>query len=561
MLRDQTTGPNSIRVLDPAGLVQHHTSGSSLAMHPIQWPETLHNKKFGFLSNGKPNVENLCRIFGELLVEHGGKLACSFTKEGPVVPAGDDIISALAVSVDIVVMGVCDGGTAVSWGIQDALILANQGVPVVLVCSDAFVPLARSIMPLEADGVHLITVPHPFSSLLEPEVGEIAKNFVTALDNALTTGEWPDWRNTSAMAVDPIEQLQAHHGHSTFSLPDEDPIVASQALYQRGLTDGLPVGIPTPYCVDAALSSWSGAENMKDIAIIPPRNGRATPTALATNAVLAGLPSQLLPYLAATIKAACQSEFNLFGLQTTTNPATPVIVVGGPRRQEFGFNHGLGALGPGNMANATLGRALRLCMQNLGGARVGDGSDPGTMGQPGKYTFCFAADEETCPWLPLRLQTDPNELSLDDDTVTLIAGTGSLNMIIKSTSGKELLAMISSSIRISGSNDYMFGGHPLLILCPEHMAILKRDGFGLTETRQYLFEHTKIPFSEFLPKNQEMMLAPRAHEFASFAPDTAIPMVENPSDFLICAAGGPSLHSTFVPSFGGSHPVSAKVKF
>ena len=178
MSREQSTRPGSIRVLDPAGLVQSFASARTLAMPPLQWPETLDSKKIGFLSNGKSNVEILFRIINELLVERGGNPVGSFIKEGPVVPAGDDLISALAETADIAIMGICDGGTATSWGIRDALILAGQGVPSVLICTDAFVPLAQSIMPLDADGVHLITVPHPFSSLLEPEVREIASSFV-----------------------------------------------------------------------------------------------------------------------------------------------------------------------------------------------------------------------------------------------------------------------------------------------------------------------------------------------------------------------------------------------
>jgi hypothetical protein len=134
-------------------------------------------------------------------------------------------------------------------------------------------------------------------------------------------------------------------------------------------------------------------------------------------------------------------------------------------------------------------------------------------------------------------------------------------MIIKSRDGEELLDMLASSLRCTGSNDYMFGGHPLLILCPEHAAILERDGWTLEAFRQRLFDTTKIRFSEFLPKNQEMTLAPRAHEFEQLEPDTLLPMVAQPSDLLVCVAGGPSMHSTFVPSFGGFRPAAARVRF
>ena len=134
-------------------------------------------------------------------------------------------------------------------------------------------------------------------------------------------------------------------------------------------------------------------------------------------------------------------------------------------------------------------------------------------------------------------------------------------MIIKATSATELLEMIAKSIKSVGSNDYMFGGSPLLVLCPEHAQIFKNENVTIQEVKQSLFYLTKLKFSDFVPKNQEMMRTPRLADLGNLSSGSEVPMTKNPNDFLICIAGGPSLHSTFMPSFGGSTPVSCVVKF
>lgn len=539
-------------VLDPRGVASPLSGELLRTARQVRWPTSLSGCRIAFLSNGKPNVASLFTELAAHLAGRGASITRLVTKPGPLGPASRDALNSVRLNADAIVVGVSDGGTATSWGVHDALDCASHNVPTVLICTSAFHGLASKLLPANVGGVRCLEIPHPLSSLDTATTEEVARQSASGLCDLLLEGSDSETRPDAADPEDTGEP-------EVLSLHVDDAIEVSDALYRLGMTDGLPVGLPTRSRIESILSGWDHSQLGPPVSV-PPRHGLATARALATNAVLAGLPPSLLPYLSAAIKAACRTEFNLLGLQTTTNPATPVVVVGGPNRVIQGFNHGLGALGPGNMANATLGRALRLCMQNLGGARAGDGSDPATMGQPGKYTFCFAANEDLCSWDPLRMQTDPGPEMRACDSVTLLAGTGTLNMIIKSTSGVELLKMVADSIRISGSNDYMFGGHPLLILCPEHATLLERDGLGLGAIREYLYLHTRIPFSAFLPKNQEMMLAPRAREFESLGPDVLIPIVTRPSDILVCVAGGPSMHSTFVPSFGGSQPVSVKVE-
>lgn len=534
-----------MKLVDPTGTVRGRTL-TAIAATGSSWPDALSGLKIGFLSNGKPNIASLFEQLSRFLHTRGAETACSLIKPGPTVPAGPDQISKLAASTELVITGVCDGGTATSWGTHDAIELVNRGIPVVLVCTDSFVRLARSNLPSNVEGARILRIPHPLSSLSDLQVDALATATAPRLSDVMLERNHVD--------ADVHGQKSEFEGQTELA----DGWEASNAMFMKGWTDGLPVFLPTEDRVEVFLEGCRVL--FEHEMLVPPQNAVAAPEVVAANAILAGMPKTLLPYLVAALEAALQPDFNLFGIQTTTNPATPAIVVGGPQSREYGFHDGLGALGPGSMSNATLGRAFRLCIQNLGGASVSAGTDPATLGQPGKYIFCLAEDENANPWRPLRMQVRPGQIAANDDAVTLMAATGTTNLIIKSRSGEEFMNMLAGSIRNIASNDYMFGGHPLLVLCPEHAATLADDGWTLEAIQQRIFDTTKIRFGDLLPKNQEMTIAPRAHEFERLDENAMLPIVENPADFLVCVAGGPSLHSTYIPSFGGSTPVVSKVR-
>ena len=180
---------------------------------------------------------------------------------------------------------------------------------------------------------------------------------------------------------------------------DEDAV---EACYSRGWTDGLPVVPPTP---ERVLRMLGGTRRDKDevVAIVPPDLVECTVEKVAINAVMAGCLPEYLPVVLAAVAAACTETFNIHGLLATTMSVGPMIVVNGPIRRRIGMNSGINAMGQGNRANAAIGRALQLVVRNVGGGRPG-GVDRATLGQPGKYTFCFAENEEDSPWEPLSVE-------------------------------------------------------------------------------------------------------------------------------------------------------------
>ena len=420
--RDQ----HDLRFVNPCGPTQPF-SGSD---KEVLWPTSLKDLRVGFLGNGKSNVAGFLEHVSILLSSKGATTTCFLAKEGPMSDCGEARYQQLQDQCDVVVVGVSDGGTAASTGAIDAATLGCRGTPSILVCTDAFAPLAKVTLPADIQAVRLVVVPHPLSYLTTEETIALA---LSSFDDVLAAiasdgGKLsPQGKETLSQSVKSINDAEV------VTAPVTDDLEGSKLLYDLGFSDGLPAFLPTPDRVNALLNDWRLDSRLSAPPVIHPRRGLATPEAIAANAVLTGLPATSMPYLAATLEAAAHPDFKLFNLQTTTNPVTPVVVVGGPSSRKMGFNDGLGSIGTGNLSNATLGRALKLCMRNIGGARYEDGTDPATMGQPGKYAFCFAENEDYTSWPRLREQTQHTPLSSGDDAVTLIGVTGTMNMIIKST--------------------------------------------------------------------------------------------------------------------------------
>src|SRR2546421_9362531 len=196
-------------------------------------------------------------------------------------------------------------------------------------------------------------------------------------------------------------------------LADPDPI---QALFDKGLADGLPVVPPTRERVDRAIEA-SGRAADEVVALVPPNYGRATVEKIAVNAVMAGCRPEYLPVVLAAVEAICDEAFDLHGVSATTNAPAPLIVVNGPIRRALDINCGAGLFGPGWRANATIGRALRLVCVNVGGARPGVVS-MSTFAHPGRYTYCIGENEEASPWDSLAVE---HGFAPSVDTVALLA--------------------------------------------------------------------------------------------------------------------------------------------
>jgi hypothetical protein len=325
-------------------------------------------------------------------------------------------------------------------------------------------------------------------------------------------------------------------------------------MERRGWGDGLPQVPPTPERVGAMVAA-SGRPPGEVVAVLPPAWAEATVEKVAVNAVLAGCRPQHLPVVLAAIRAAAQEPFNLSAIQTTTHPCAVLVLVSGPVAARLGVNGGYGAFGPGTRANAVIGRAVRLVLMNVGGARPGV-LDRATQGTPAKYTYCVAENEAASPWEPLRVSLG---FGLDDSVVTVVAGEGPHNVNDHgSTTAAGLLTQIAGTLAIPGSNNAYMRGDSYLFLGPEHARQLAAEGLGRADVQRLLFERARIPRERFGPAQLahiEGGLGPAERDLAR----EALAVGRGPEDLRVLVTGGDGRHSCWVPTFGMTRSCSVVV--
>ena len=326
----------------------------------------------------------------------------------------------------------------------------------------------------------------------------------------------------------------------------EDTLEAALAYFdERGWTDGLPIVPPTVERVERMLG-WTDRAPEQELGEMPPSNAIVTIEKLAINAVMAGCRPEYLPVVIAATEAMLEPRFNLHAVQTTTHPCAPLLVLNGPLAGELGVNSRYNAFGAGCRANATIGRAIRLILLNIGGAAPGV-LDRSTQGQPAKYSYCIAENEIENPWSPLHVERGFDPAT---STVTVFGAENPHNLNDHvSTASRGILTMIAGSIASMGSNNAYLYGEPILALGPEHAAILARDGLGKGDVRRYLFEHARIPRARW-ESGGMFGMSPLAED--PFSNESALPMFLAPEDLAIIVVGGYGRHSCWMPTFGAA---------
>ncbi len=324
----------------------------------------------------------------------------------------------------------------------------------------------------------------------------------------------------------------------------DDPEAIFERFTSEGWTDGLPIVPPTAARV-ARMLAYSDLDPGESLGPMPPRWGAATIAKLAVNAVMAGCKPEYFPVIVTAVKAILGKPFNLYGIQGTTNPASPVLVVNGPMAREIGVNARGNLFGPGFRANATIGRAIRLIMTTIGGG-VPQQADKSTLGNPAKYTCCFAEHEAGSPWPPLHVERG---FEATTSTVTAFGGAAPANIIEKSKTAEEMLQTIAQAMAVVGSNNMFMSQEALLVLGPEHAAIAARQGFDKERVRCTLFEHARIPFEQIGQSNAEVLSVWRGPCIEEGRGGRTLRIVEHPEDIVIVVAGGAGNHSASIPGW------------
>ncbi|MCJ7791109.1 MAG: hypothetical protein MUP49_01640 [Dehalococcoidia bacterium] len=321
-------------------------------------------------------------------------------------------------------------------------------------------------------------------------------------------------------------------------------------VMERGWGDGLPVVPPTEDRVHKMLESVDGTPD-EVIGEMPPAGAEIMLEKLAVNAVMAGCLPEYFPVVIAVVKAMLEPEFNLLSIQSTTNPVGPLIIINGPIRNKLNINCTRGCMGPGWRANATIGRAIRLVLINIGGALPAK-VDMAVHGMPGKYSFCFGEDEEGSPWEPLHVERG---FKKKEGTVTVIGVHGTHNSLCLLPSSQAILQFTASAMCTMGNNDILLGkGQPLVVLTSGHAELLVKDGFSKADVKRFLFEHATISVSNYPKEIQEMT------EVSSRVVNGMISPCASAEDIIVVIAGGYNpLHTVAMPTFGDTKAITKPI--
>ena len=342
--------------------------------------------------------------------------------------------------------------------------------------------------------------------------------------------------------------VAAEQSRSTSGLLSaSDESEALEQLHRLGCTDGLPVVIPTPERVERFIAA-SGFEGSLELGAMGPAMGAATIEKIATAAVMAGCLPDHMPIVVACIEAVLDERFDLTEMQATTHCTAPLVLVNGPVRRWCSIASGFGALGPGHRANASIGRALRLAMINIGGGRTGE-SDMALLGHPGKFTYCLAEDEDSSPFEPLHVA-----LGFDrEESVVTVIGADAPHSVIsvadaddREWPGRLLDSLASALADVATNNAILRGGAAVVVINPDHAALMAKRGFDRARIQRELYQRAANPHSTL------------QHHVPSFAArsedDGLVHAFQNPEDLLVLVAGGGGLYSVVMPTWcAGPH--------
>ena len=330
----------------------------------------------------------------------------------------------------------------------------------------------------------------------------------------------------------------------------------NELFYQRGWTDGLPIVPPTKERVKEMLK---GADLSPDFVIteVDPMGGQATVEKIAVNAVMAGCRPEYMPVLMAAVQAIMDPEFNLRGMATTTNPDTPMLIISGPITKRLNINSGTNALGRGWKANATIGRALHLIINNIGGSWPGV-TDMSCLGQPGEYSMCLAENEEANPWEFLHVELGHPKMA---NVVTVIGAEGTHNILGLSQRSEGYLKLVADNL---AGMDRAHRSVVLLIIAQDTAAMLAKEGWTKEKIKQFISRNALMPFSKYKERFIDTGMARVLGGVPSWVfeikePNTMIP-VPSIDQFLILVSGGPGEKSMLIPGWVGSKAISREIR-
>ncbi len=321
---------------------------------------------------------------------------------------------------------------------------------------------------------------------------------------------------------------------------------ALEYYFREGLTDGLPVMPPTPERVQALLDyckldadALLGTEGI--------RHKRFPAGKAAVSAVMAGCLPEHFPAVAAAVSAMCDRAYNFHASSTSTNGIANLVLVSGPYSSRIGMNHGVNLLGNGNRANAAIGRAVNLIKANFYGS-VSQEMDKSTFGHSGKFSFCFAEDLETSPWLSLA---ESKGFRRESSTVTMVPANAPLQLETHGDRDPEGF--------LTAAAHAMLGFGPklsevVLVISQELMAYVGASGWSRAQVAEFLYEKTLRTAGEWDSWRRMDKLPAEADR------DAPLGCVSGPDRITVVPAGGDAGEfMALITAWGSSRSVTREI--
>ncbi len=347
----------------------------------------------------------------------------------------------------------------------------------------------------------------------------------------------------------------------------------SSTYLKYGWSDGFPLRPPTEREMDRMLSGVSRGA-LDAVAIVEPGFGIATVQKIAANAVMAGCRPEHLPVVIAAVECLAEPKMHIRQLGISTGPHTPLLVVNGPIAKKIGLNSGRCALGPGalSFANTVIGRAVRLCMMNIGHIYP-DVSDMDTIGSPAKYSLCVAENQDASPWPPYHVEKG-FDAETSTVTVQFVMGISELYDFASHEPARliEVFASTAATVGSVATGCWLLGTrtdprsgaetkeHDFLFICPDHAEVFRRAGWSKQDIRQALHRKARLPFRSLILTREPKAMDVSHPELRWLwdSPDTMLPVLEDEDCYEIAVVGGPAGRGAFF--WGGGGPVTKEIQ-
>ncbi len=440
----------------------------------------------------------------------------------------------------------------------------KAGIPAVAIAARSFARAWQSCV----DGwgqpsTAFVTIPHATTGQQADFIRKMVDEQIDGIIRGLT--ELP--------AVPAPRGTQAgSRGTETFTVEmNETPVgldAVNRFFAERDWSDGIPVIPPTPAAVEQMLKG-TRRQSQDVLMVMEPGFGLATVEKIAINAVMAGCQPEQFTVLLAAIDALAQPQMNHRDMQVSGHTEAPLILVNGPVAKKAGINFATSAMGPGvvNSANTAIGRALRLCLINIGYCKAGAG-DPNFIGLPTKFGMCIAENEEVSPWQPYHMDRG---FRRDESAVTVVSVTGPTDILDSgSRSHEDTLNNIASMMFYpnSGTGGWIRGWqsaqvghtnkrvpyqgpyHPI-ILSPSRAVILAEAGMSKQDAQAWLHQNCRVSLTSALgsravPKDASgRWLNHLELQHLENDPEATIPALESPEQYLLFVTGGSTHYANF----------------